>query len=181
MIQSTTKQLLIFTLLAASAFGNSQNFAFSASYDGVSNIVEIIDPGPPIVRFETVSTGAGSFNLNNYASTDIINMATGVGSGSSIFTAGNGDQLFGNFNVQVTPTGNPGQVALSGLLLFAGGTGQFAGASGEATLTGLGQFTSQTSANSHIEYDGRITLVPEPTTLAIALPALAVLVRRRRR
>lgn len=181
MLLKTQRLYALSLILTVPAMGLTQTFPFSGSYDGVSNIVEIIDPGVPIVRFETNASGTGSFGLDTYFSTDIVNMATGAGQGTNIFTAGNGDQLFGSFDVQITPTSNPGEVTLAGLVTFTGGTGLFAGATGSSVLTGLGQFTSQTSAIGHFDFNGEVTLVPEPTTLLLTLPALLLVARRRNR
>jgi hypothetical protein len=153
---------------------------FSATWVGTSQIVEVIDPGPPVVRFQTDTTGSGSFGLVAYASQDIVNMATGAGSGTNVFTAGNGDQLFGSFKVQIIPTAAPGVVDLVGQTTFTGGTGYFLGASGMADFTGTGVFTSATAANASFNYSGQIAVVPEPGAWALMTLGLAALGALRR-
>jgi hypothetical protein len=69
----------------------------------------------PVLRFATQTEGSGSLGLTGYLSTDVINMATGQGSGSNRFVAPNGDELRGSFTVQVVPTGAPGAVRVEGL------------------------------------------------------------------
>ncbi len=128
-----------------------------------------------MVRFNTVTTGSGSFDLAAYSSQDIVNMATGAGNGTNVFTAGNGDQLFGSFNVQIIPTGVPGVVDLRGRTTFTGGTGYFDGASGSADFTGSGLFASATAANAAFNYDGSIAVVPEPGAWALMTIGLAAL------
>ncbi len=179
-MHTSHNRLIAMTVVAASLLGQAQAISFNASYDGISNIIDVIDPGPPIVRFQTDSTGTGTLDLTTYESSDVVNLATGVGNGANIFTAGNGDKLFGTFDVQITPTGNPAVVNLAGQLTFAGGTGMFAGAFGSATLNGVGTFTSPTSADSHLEFVGDVTLVPEPVTMLALLPGVYMAVRRRK-
>ena len=169
----------------ATAGAQAATYPFTASWTGTSQIVEVVDPGPPVVRFQTETTGSGSFGLVAYASQDIVNMATGAGNGTNVFTAGNGDQLFGSFVVQIIPTAVPGVVDLLGQTTFTGGTGLFLGASGSADFTGSGVFTSATAANSTFNYRGQVALVPEPgawTLMTLGLGALGGLgaVRRRR-
>ena len=94
----------------ASANALAAPLPFSATFSGSSQIVEVIDAGPPVVRFQTAATGSGSFDLVSYTSEDIVNMATGAGTGTNVFTASSGDQLFGSFSVQIVPTDVPGSV-----------------------------------------------------------------------
>ena len=69
--------------------------------------------------------------------------------------------------------------------MITGGTGIFADAQGEATLTGTVTLTSPTTVSlSNGSYIGTFS-VPEPSTLTLLVPAVAVglvgVVRRRRR
>ena len=180
-LQTTLIGLGVLALANVQAHAQLSAQPFSGQWQGSSQIVEVLDPGPPIVRFVTAATGAGSFDLVGYSSTDIINMATGVGSGSNVFTAGNGDQLFGSFTVQVVPTAVPGTVDLLGAATFTGGTGLFAGASGQAGFTGTALFTSPSTALASFSYDGTISMVPEPGNWARFAMGLAALATRWRR
>jgi hypothetical protein len=142
---------------------------FSATYSGTSNVVEVIDPAVPVLRFATLASGLGSFDLGNYVSTDVIDMSTGAGTGVNTFTAGNGDELYGTFIVQVIPTSVANIVQLIGQATFVGGTGLFLDASGQASFSGTGMFTSATSAIANLSYGGEVALVPEPAAWAMWL------------
>ncbi|MBT9502213.1 MAG: hypothetical protein IV092_13265 [Burkholderiaceae bacterium] len=170
---------LPFALASMSAAAAPQ--PFSASYTGTAQVVEVLNPTGPVLRFETLAAGTGAFDLGSYFSTDVIDMSTGAGTGTNRFVAGNGDELFGAFSVQVIPTAVPNIVELLGQATFTGGTGQFSGATGSAAFTGSGVFTSQTVATATLNYSGSIALVPEPASGLLMLGGLAMaapLVRR---
>jgi hypothetical protein len=156
---------------------------FDASYSGVAQVVEVIDPTGPVLRFETHASGGGPFDLGTYFSTDVIDLSTGAGTGTNIFTAGNGDELHGIFDVQVIPTAVANVVDLIGQATFIGGTGLFSGASGSALLSGQGTFAPDgASARAILDYTGSISLVPEPsTTLLLAAGMAALILQTRRR
>lgn len=154
---------------------------FSAVMSGDSNIVEVIDPATPIVRVETAASGVGVLDLVGYTSTDIVNLATGAGSGSNRFVASDGDELFGTFTVQLIPTADPATFDLVGEMWFAGGTGDFAGAGGSATFTGSGTFDSPTHAVSNFRYTGHLALLPEPGSLILLGSAIGALMLGSRR
>jgi len=176
----TPLALAALTVMASATAAAPQ--PFTASYTGSSDVIELVNPTGPVLRFATVASGSGSFHLLSYTSTDVIDMSTGVGSGSNRFRAANGDELYGTFSVQVIPTAEAHIVGLSGLATFSGGTGIFNGASGSATLIGTGVFSSDTHAEASLQYSGSIALVPEPGSAAMLLTGLAAalpLLRRR--
>jgi hypothetical protein len=157
---------------------------FQMQVNGTAQVVGVADPNGPVLQFATQAEGSGSFGLTGYTSSDIINMATGQGSGNNRFVAANGDELLGSFTVQLIPGANPGLLSVQGLTTFYGGTGLFAGATGTATLSGSGQFVSDTQALVNFSHAGQISLVPEPGAAALLLAGAAVVgaqARRQRR
>ncbi|MDP3226118.1 MAG: PEP-CTERM sorting domain-containing protein, partial [Rubrivivax sp.] len=150
---------------------------FSAVVDGSSEIVEVVDPSGPVVRVQTAALGVGSFGSLNYFSGDLLNLATGEGRGSNRFVMVDGDELFGNFDVQMLPGLDPSLFTLSGLVTFVGGTGDFLNARGSAAFNGTGQFIAASLALTHFEFVGRVDVadVPEPATLLLVAAALVLM------
>ncbi len=169
--------------LAAVACNPALAETFRVDTSGQSQVIEIIEPTVPVLRFQTQTSGTGSFGLIGYASTDVVNLATGLGHGTNRFFAANGDELLGSFTVQLSPGPTPGTLILNGLTQFTGGTVVFAGATGSATLEAFGQFISDSEALVSFTHLGEITVVPEPATTALLLAGLAAvggLIRRRK-
>ena len=169
--------------LAASAVASpgAQALTFHVETSGTSQVVDVIDPSIPVLRFATQTEGSGGFGITGYLSTDVVNMATGQGSGSNRFITGNGDELLGTFTVQVIPTATPGSLRIEGLTQFQGGSGIFDGASGSARFVGTGTFISDSKAVVHFVHDGNLALVPEPASAALLLGGLAAVAAAARR
>ena len=84
----------------------------------------------------------------------IINVIAGTQTLETTFVAANGDVLRGTGTGTNTPVG-PGLIAFTATLTFTGGTGRFASASGQATITGqadLAAGRSQMTANGSIAF-----------------------------
>jgi hypothetical protein len=77
----------------------------------------------------------------------IANIAGGTLTGSNVFTAANGDQLFATNSGSLGPPVS-GILAVGGAVTFTGGTGRFANASGEGQFSGEVNVVAQTGANS---------------------------------
>jgi PEP-CTERM motif len=154
---------------------------FLVQVQGTAQVIEVINPVGPVLRFQTQATGSGSFGITGYTSTDVVDLSTGQGSGTNRFITDNGDELFGSFTVQAVPGAGAGQLLLSGLTTFTGGSGLFAGATGSATFTGSGQFISDTQALVSFSHQGTISAVPEPGTALLLAGGLAVAAQLQRR
>ena len=151
---------------------------FAATVDGVSQILEVIDPSGPVVRVQTLAFGSGSPGALTYRSGDTINLGNGQGSGTNSFTTADGDELFGSFTVQLVPGADASLFDLIGEVLFTGGTGTWFGASGFASFIAYGRFVSAFEATTHFEFEGLVATVPEPGTAALGLLGLlAVAIR----
>ena len=182
MTQTLQHALAAATLAAAAvASPDAQALSFHVETSGTSQVIEVIDPTIPVLRFATQTEGSGGFGITGYLSTDVINMATGQGSGNNRFVASNGDELLGTFTVQVIPTATPGSLRVEGLTHFQGGSGIFEGATGSASFVGLGTFVSDSRALVSFVHDGNVALVPEPASAALLLGGLAAVVAAARR
>ena len=175
-IHMLSRAALAGLLFAASGLAQAGFLPFSATVDGVSQILEIIDPSGPVVRVQTLAFGSGSPGALTYRSGDTINLGNGQGSGTNSFTTADGDELFGSFTVQLVPGNDASLFDLIGQVLFSGGSGDFLGANGFASFIGLGRFVSASEATTHFEFVGRVATAPEPSTAVLgSLGLLGVL------
>lgn len=89
-----------------------------------------------------------------FVSDKIINVVAGTQTVEATFTAANGDVLTGT-GAGTSQLVGPGRVAFTATIAFTGGTGRFADATGQATLTGeadLVAMRSHMSATGSLEY-----------------------------
>jgi hypothetical protein len=159
-------------LFASSGLVQAGVVPFAATVEGMSQIVEVIEPNGPVVRVQTLAFGSGSFGALTYRSGDIVNLGNGQGSGTNSFTTAGGDELFGSFTVQFVPGANASLFDLIGEVLFTGGTGDFLGASGAASFTAQGEFFSAFEATTKFVFEGSVSTVPEPGTAVLGLLGL---------
>jgi hypothetical protein len=66
-----------------------------------------------------------------------VDLPTRTAAGDYEFTAANGDRLLGEFTGQATPTSTPGVIAILETVTITGGTGRFAGATGNIVVERL--------------------------------------------
>ena len=170
---------LAVALGVAPTLSTAATVAFNAVVDGNSQIVAVVNPIGPVVRVQTLAFGSGSLGPLVYHSGDVLDLATGQGSGSNRFVADDGDELLGSFTVQMLPGLDPSLFDLLGSVTFTGGTGDFQGASGSASFLGRGQFVSASEAVTHFEFNGRLITVPEPASWALVAVGLAWCARPR--
>lgn len=92
---------------------------------------------PPIASVRVTATGnatqLGAFKFTLLAT---VNTATGMGTGTFLFTAANGDTVFGTATGQATFT-PPNVLTIGEIAIIDGGTGRFAGATGSFSVTRL--------------------------------------------
>jgi hypothetical protein len=86
---------------------------------------------------------------------ETVNLATGEGVASYIFSTANGDEIVIEFAFSAIPSG--ASFAVSGTWEITGGTGRFDGASGSGTYKGRVEFTGLSSAVGHFKLEGTIS------------------------
>jgi hypothetical protein len=99
------------------------------------------DTGTPVVppfASVTVKATGNATHLGKFTFTELltVNTATGLGSGTFLFTAANGDTVFGTISGKATFT-PPNTLAIVEIATITGGTGRFAGSAGSFTVTRL--------------------------------------------
>lgn len=168
-------------LWSAAGLAQAAIVPFSAEVNGLSQIIGVVDPIGPVVSVQTQASGNGSPGPWVYRSADHINLATGQGSGTNRFITDTGDELYGDLIVQMIPGADASLFDLIGEVLFTGGTGDFAGATGHASFTGDGQFFSANEARTHFVFGGRVITVDEPSSAMLGALALGLCWLRVRR
>jgi hypothetical protein len=113
----------------------------------------------PTIHFPTVSlAGSGAGNASQLGNFTVIyeaevNLVTFVATGSTEFTAANGDRVFADFVGQSHPTGIPNLISIVETYTITGGTGRFTDATGTFVMERLkNQITGDTSGS----FDGTI-------------------------
>jgi hypothetical protein len=130
---------------------------FKGSLEGSYDVT--INPGPPpIGTFDDVGIGnATHLGKFTYEFPHTVNFGSipPMGDGLYFFTAANGDTLEAEFTGYSTPV-EPGVVFVVEEATIIGGTGRFAGASGEFTVM---RFVDQINRTTEGTFDGSISSV----------------------
>jgi hypothetical protein len=113
---------------------------------------------PPSPFFTVVFDGSGNgTHLGRFVFHTVhrVNTVDGSAAGSYQLTSANGDTLAGDFTGASRPTLTPNVFAIVETVAVTGGTGRFAGASGEFVIERLVDFNTSTSSGT---FEGAITL-----------------------
>ena len=150
----TIKYLQMTTLFLTVALAGPLAAANETPFRGNVQAVEA-----QVVVFPTLSvngTGNGiATHLGKFTMTyeGEVNLLTRVGMGSIEFIAANGDRVFADFVGQSTPTGTPNVVSIVETATITGGTGRFAGATGNFVLM---RTLDQVTGSTFGMFDGTI-------------------------
>ena len=90
------------------------------------------------LQVDITGTGtAGHVGRYSFTAGECFNPAAGTFAGTFVVTAANGDTLVGSYRGQVSATADPDVAAYAEDAVVTGGTGHFAGASGNLEIHGL--------------------------------------------
>ena len=162
-----------------------QGGSISGMLSGDSTLTPTSTPGVFVQNFtgDGDDTTYGSFTPQSQSMIDFSKpLAITISNGMLSLTFSQGT-WFGTTSGDGTASGH-GTATFEVDFVITGGTGLFAGATGEATITGTITSTGPTTESINGSYVGSLALVPEPSSLALLAPAVAVgavvVVRRRR-
>lgn len=94
-----------------------------------------------------------------YEADECFNVVTLLYSGTFTMTAANGDEINGSYSGLVIPTSDPAVARYLQAGTFDGGTGRFAGATGNLTVDGVATFTSGSGGDYTQTLSGAIASV----------------------
>ena len=133
---STVIALLVLIVLASTTLAAPA--ATEKLLKGSFDAVETHELAPPIMFVDATGLGnathLGLFTYNLQAEVSLPSLAA---SASATLIAANGDMIFGEGVGQGTPTGDPSVVSIVETYTITGGTGRFAGATGNFTVERL--------------------------------------------
>jgi hypothetical protein len=90
---------------------------------------------------------ASQLGAYDYEARECFNVVTNLYTGLFTMTAANGDEVRGSYSGQVHGTADPAVARYVQAGVITGGTGRFAGATGELTMDGIAHFTSSTGGD----------------------------------
>jgi hypothetical protein len=120
--------------ILASPVAAAEQVPFKGSLEGLDIGTPV---NPPFVSVQVTATGnATQLGLFTYTELDTVDTSTRIGTGTFVFTAANGDTVFGTISGQATFT-PPNVLTIEEKAIITGGTGRFAEATGTFTATRL--------------------------------------------
>lgn len=146
----TLSTLTVLSQAGMSSAGD--DLPFKGRFDGTVVITPV--PGGPPTLVDVLVTAAGNgAHLGKFALTiphrvDRSTMPP-TAAGFYHFTAANGDTLTASFTGQAAPSGTPGVLAIQETATITGGTGRFAGASGNFVTERLFDTIAGTTTGSY--------------------------------
>ena len=139
------------TALASSA--GPRDVPFTGKLEGVYTLSF---PGPLQLAVAGEGTGnATQLGRFTFAYDELVDLATGTGVGTYVFTAANGDKLRTTWTGLGFPTSDPNVLSIVENATITGGTGRFAHAGGSFTVERLFNFTTSAGPGS---FEGTIHL-----------------------
>ena len=155
-ITKTVLYLQMTALLLTVALAGSVAAAKEVPFRGSIQGVEIADVQFPVLFVDGSGSGRathlGRFTMTYELEVDLLTHET---SGSSVFTAANGDSLSTEITGLGTPTANPDVVSVVEVHTITGGTGRFAGATGSFIRKYLLNLATGVTSGS---FDGTIVI-----------------------
>ena len=130
----------------ATALGARENVPFKGTLEGVYTLTF---PGP--LTLSVTGEGAGNatqLGRFTFDYDELVDLSTGIGTGTYELTAANGDRLTADWTGSGFPTGDPNVLSIVEHATITGGTGRFANAGGSFTIERLFNFTTNSGGGS---------------------------------
>jgi hypothetical protein len=142
-------------------------------FDGNTILTPTVTPGVFIQNFtgDGEDTTFGLFTASAQSTIDFSNPPLILISNGTLSETFKNGTLLGTSSGSGTASGH-GTATFTIDFVITGGTGNFAGGTGEATLTGTITQTSPTTELISASYTGSLTPVPEPSTLVLLTTGL---------
>jgi hypothetical protein len=149
--------LLLTIVLVSETLVASASAEKPLPFRGSVEALEIYQVNGPTMFVTATGSGEAAYLGRYTVSYEVeVDLPTGTGSGlSAQYMAANGDRLFAEGSGQATPTDDPSVFLVVEIFTITGGTGRFAGATGNFTETR--QVNIATGATSGT-MDGELTL-----------------------
>jgi hypothetical protein len=185
MRRSIVAPLLVFVISGAMVTSTHAG-SISGTLSGDATLTSTATPNVYVQNFsgEGDDTILGAFTAASTSTVDFSNPPNIlITDGMITETFSQGTTLFGTSSGSGTANGH-GSATVSIDFVITGGTGFLAGATGEITITATITSTSATTETITGTYSGTLSSVPEPGTLTLLGPAIAVgafAVRRNRK